>query len=286
MPLYVHSFTFTPPRRFDEVPDPWVEVRIDEAQDAPTSIPTEESEWTELETIALSPDADPSDPAERHVTTDLATLETGWYRLVVLDSDGDLGVMDAVYDAAGPSNDIRVMIPRVRRAVEGVGSDEVLTDDQMKDLIADALSEVILYTEGQWGHTITATAYEDGVPFEYAVDPVLTLPEQTLVATQAALNHFFHLFQGAAGKISERIEDEAQAWEWSRSAQLLTEQFKLLVGERDKALAAVASADDRVLDGYSSFLAVRDSYTAALVEPWVSGYVTTGQEDYRFGTYG
>jgi hypothetical protein len=66
----------------------------------------------------------------------------------------------------------------------------------------------------------------------------------------------------------------------------MTEQFKLLVAERDKALAVIAASDDRVLDGYSSFLAVRDSYTAALVEPWVAGHLVTGQEDYRFGTLG
>lgn len=281
MDLFVHSFAFTPPRRFDAVPDPWVNVLIRESAESA------EGPFTDLETIALSPvDADPANPQERHVTTDLATLEVGWYQLVALDSDNDQGVMDAVYDAAGPSNDIRVMIPRVRRAVEGVGSDEVLTDEEMKDLIADALSQAIMYTEGRWGKTISVTATLDGIPVEYAVDPVLTLPEQTLVATQAALNHFFHIFQGAAGRVSERIADEAQEWEWSRSAQLLVSQFQLLVNERDKALEVVAATDDTVLDGYSSFLAVRDAYTAALVEPWVSGHITSGQEDFRFGTFG
>lgn len=275
MDLNVHSFAFTPPKRFDG--DPWTDVRIDESG-------SEDGPWTPLETIPLSPvDSDPSAPQERHVTTDQALLAEGWYRLVVLDSDSDGAEMDPVHDVSGPSNDIRVMIPRVRRAVEGVGADAVLTDDEMKDLIADALSEVILYTEGRWGKTITATATEDGIPVEYAVDPVLTLPEQTLVATQAALNHFFHLFQGTAGRVSERIADEAQEWEWSRSAQLMTSQFQLLVSERDKALAVVAASDDVVLAGYSSFLQVRDAYTAQLVEPWVSGQISCGIEDWRFG---
>jgi hypothetical protein len=73
MDLFVHSFTFTPPKRFDVVPDPWVNVLIREA--APDS---PDGPFTDLETIALSPvDTDPTQPAERQVSTDLATLPAG-----------------------------------------------------------------------------------------------------------------------------------------------------------------------------------------------------------------
>ncbi len=85
MPLYVHSLTFTPPRRFDE--QPWNRVRVEQSADNTT--------FTALETIALtSGDVDPSvldpapaSPAERKITTDQATLATAYFRVVWLDSD-------------------------------------------------------------------------------------------------------------------------------------------------------------------------------------------------------
>lgn len=178
------------------------------------------------------------------------------------------------------------MVPRVRRAVEGVGAPQVLSDDEIKDLVADALAEVILYTGGLFGKTLTVTERdENNAPIEYEVDPELTLPEETVVATQAALNHFFHEFQDQ--KISERIADESTTWEWAKSANLRTQQFQALVAERDRALEAIAETEGIVLDSYASFLATRDAYTAALVEPWTIGAAGVGgQGDFRFGVLG
>lgn len=46
--------------------------------------------WLDIDTQALpSPDADPSAPAARSVTTTQAVLSTGWYRLVFLDAGGN-----------------------------------------------------------------------------------------------------------------------------------------------------------------------------------------------------
>ena len=86
-------------------------------------------------------------------------------------------------------------------------------------------------------------------------------------------------------KVSERIADEAQSWEYSLSANLLVQQLKLLISERDKALA-VLEAEGAPLDAYESFLAVRDAHVSQMVEPWVSGAPWCGQEDFRFGTVG
>ena len=57
--------------------------------------------------------------------------------------------------------DIRVMVPRVRRALEGAGAPQVLTDDAIKDLTADAIAEVILYTGGVFGHELVVTDRDD-----------------------------------------------------------------------------------------------------------------------------
>lgn len=177
--------------------------------------------------------------------------------------------------------DIRVMIPRVRRAVQGVSGDSVLTDEQMRDLIADAIAEIILYTDSVFGKTLDVTETEGSPPYplEYATSDELTLAEQSVVAAQATLDHFFHQFVNT--RTSEVIADEAQRWEYGKSAQLLRDQFALLIRLRDEALEQIRD-EGYPIDRYSSFLEVRDSHTSQLVEPWVRGYLSSGQEDFRF----
>jgi len=166
----------------------------------------------------------------------------------------------------------------VRRALEGAGAPEVLSEDAVNDLTADAIAEVILYTGGVFGKQLLVTGDDQGVPDEYATNEALTLREQAVIATQAALNYFFQKF--SAMKTTERIADEAQTWEYTLSANLLNEQLKLLIGERDRALEAM-ERDGAPLDAYESFLAVRDCHVSQMVEPWVHGFGIGGQEDHR-----
>lgn len=167
------------------------------------------------------------------------------------------------------------MVPRIRRAVEGVGQTAVLTDDQMRDLTADALAAVILYTGSAFGKELLVTSYAAGnVPEEYSTSDALTLPEQTVVATQAALDHFFRQFSDA--KVSETIADEAQNWSYTLSSTLIKDRLAQLMAERDRALEALMEADTTGLDAYSSFLAVRDHQTAMAVEPWLSALSNVG----------
>jgi len=79
---YTHTFVgYRPPVRYDF--EPWTQVRIQEA-------PERTGPWTTVETVNLSPvDPDPSQPALRNVTTDQATLEQGWFRLIFLDAQAD-----------------------------------------------------------------------------------------------------------------------------------------------------------------------------------------------------
>lgn len=84
---------FRPPPRFDGLP--WTQVRIDES-------PAQSGPWTALETIPLVLDPDPSNPAVRDVTTELATLPLGWYRLQFIDASGDLSApTEPVFAGAG-----------------------------------------------------------------------------------------------------------------------------------------------------------------------------------------
>lgn len=179
------------------------------------------------------------------------------------------------------ATDVRVMVPRVRRALENAGAPTTLSDDELKDRVADAIAAISLYTHGSWGKTLTVSEVDDdNVPVEYEVDPALTLEEQTVIAAQAALDWFF---LGLVNKkMSERIADEGTSWEYTLSPNLVRDALKTLQGERDKALAAIED-DTGPLDHYESFLAVRDQAAAAVLEPWVFGLSVGGQErDYRF----
>jgi hypothetical protein len=74
---------YTPAPRYDATA--WAEVEIQETDDPV------DGTWTTIDTITLSPvDADPTEPATRSFTTELAsdTLEL-WYRLVFVDATGD-----------------------------------------------------------------------------------------------------------------------------------------------------------------------------------------------------
>jgi hypothetical protein len=76
---FVASFSgITPSVRFDG--EPWVKVKIEEAAEVA-------GPWQAVETQELpEPDDDPTDPKARNITTTLAPLEAGWFRLTFLDA--------------------------------------------------------------------------------------------------------------------------------------------------------------------------------------------------------
>jgi hypothetical protein len=72
---------FTPLPRYDG--QPWATVQIQEA-------PDRTGPWTTIDTQAISPlDTDPKNPATRSFTTENATLDEGWYRLIFIDQSSD-----------------------------------------------------------------------------------------------------------------------------------------------------------------------------------------------------
>lgn len=79
---------YTPPARFDAIP--WTDVLIEESD---TSVLSATTIWTAIDTIALTPDADPSLPASRSFTTSLATdLPDLWYRVTFLDGSSNVSL--------------------------------------------------------------------------------------------------------------------------------------------------------------------------------------------------
>jgi hypothetical protein len=145
-----------------------------------------------------------------------------------------------------PAEDIRVLVPRVRRAVEGIGAAEQLSDDDMKDLVADAIADVILYTGGVFGKDLLVIDRDatTGVPLEYATSEPLTLPEGSVIAAQAALTAVYTQLGNI--KVSETIRDEGAEWSYTLSATLLRDRIAQLQSARDLALEALASHSSSV----------------------------------------
>lgn len=73
---------YVPPARYDG--NPWTIVEIEESA-------AQDGVFTLIDTLAISPvDADPSNPATRSFTTELATEGEGlWYRLIFRDATND-----------------------------------------------------------------------------------------------------------------------------------------------------------------------------------------------------
>lgn len=164
------------------------------------------------------------------------------------------------------AQDVREIIPRVRRALEGPVPlvSGALTEDQLLAVTADAIADVILFTNGEWGHTLIVT--DTDPPSEWDVDPALTPEEESVVAYQAAITYTFQSFKNL--KVSERIKNEGQEWEYTTSASVIRDFIKSLMELRNQALA---SANSPVMARYASILQVRDAAASYYLEPWVPG---------------
>lgn len=172
-------------------------------------------------------------------------------------------------------NDTRVLIPRVRRALDGphasgsAAASNTLSDDEVNALVADAIADLILYSGGSsvFGHSLEVVERDPYymAPTAWRTDTALDEWEGSIVVAQAALGYFIQ--QVKVLKTSERIADEGQEWEYTIAASVLTEQIRALQKARDEAIEVLQS-QNVVTDDYINFLAVRDQATAALIEPW------------------
>lgn len=160
--------------------------------------------------------------------------------------------------------DLRTLIPRVRRTLEGpqatsaLADASVLTDAEILAAIADGVSSFLLYGgEASRGFTLNVTDRDAYylAPIAWSIDPVLDDARATAIVAQVALDVYFH--QVKAMKVMERIGDEASTWEYQLSASLVRDQLKALQEARDRAIAVLTTADTP-LDSYVSFLGSRD----------------------------
>lgn len=206
-----------------------------------------------------------------------------WYYLLAPTSpgvgpiEGDFHVDPNQTTMAGVSDmrDVRVLVPRVRRAIDGPTATSplaiatTLSDDEVTALVADAIADIILYTGSAFGHTLEVSARDPyyKAPTAWLVNPEFSEAEGSVVVAQAALTFYFHKFQDM--KVQEEISDEGQTWSWEISASLVRDQMKMLQDARDRALEVVKEQSNLNLDTYVSFLHIRDSVSSFYIEPWI-----------------
>ena len=174
---YVRSFDgFYPPARFDGLP--FTAALIQEA--AVIAGP-----YTTLETIALNPlDADPANPAARDLTTALAALANGWYRIVWRDAAAAEFAGDPVPFPAGAATDLcTVTEVRERRST---AANHVSQDPLVARVIASVSAAIARQYEREFTPTAGAAR-----TFEYAVDDDVRLsltPYDLRTITQLRVN--------------------------------------------------------------------------------------------------
>lgn len=224
------------------------------------------------------------------------------------DVSTELALDPSPNDGLGPvtsTSDLRVLIPRCRRAIDGpraLSSAAVTAtydDSEVLAVVADATAEVILLTGGSsvFGYQLVATHRDPfyQAPDQWATDRDLSPEAQDVVIAQAAINVHLHRLREDP-LTSEEIADEGQSWKWEKSANLLLAQLKLLADIRDRALELLR-AMNAPLDQFISTMAERDLLAASYLEPYVvevgapvpwiglsGGYV--GGYDFRFEARG
>lgn len=179
--------------------------------------------------------------------------------------------------------DTRVLIPRTRRALEGLTaagsgfSTSTYDDDTVNAAVADAIASLLLYTGSFFDKRLEVVERDEHymAPIAWRTSEELTEPEQALVAIQATLNHVYVSLVGQ--KQAETIRKGDEEWTWSISASVLSERLKGLRADRDRALEQIA-ASGVALESYYSFIAERDGAISALIEPYVGASNQYGQQ--------
>lgn len=130
MAVVVSLARVKPAARFDDVPYETAIIR--ESADGLTG-------WTDIETIALTPDADPSAPSSHNFTTNAATSADYFFRVKFVDADLNFSLTDVVSPTGYPTTEALV-------AASQVESLTGLTEDQQDALRSSAIVAVEAFT--------------------------------------------------------------------------------------------------------------------------------------------
>lgn len=211
------------------------------------------------------------------------------YRWLVNGSTADEGTfpMESEFDAEftepeGPDlTDLRVLVPRARRKVEGPwgnpSSRPPLSNTQIYEMVGDAVGEVVMLGGSVFGHELIVKKRDPlgGFPVAWKTDTPLSEYETAIICAQVALNYYYYLFRDM--KISETIQNEGTVWTYELSANVIRNYLESLRAERDQAIQGLR-INRPVLDQYASNIRVRDQATVTVLEWWATGGLPGGQE--------
>lgn len=167
-----------PPERFDS--HPWTIARIEESVSA-------SGPWAALPDIALTPvDTNPESPITRDITTSLATLDVGWYRVRFVDAAGGISTpSEAVLNSRST---IRPSVRKVAALIRARTRDPdgrllgTFTNDGKTSPTADQVEEEIDQAMRE-----AYPVFGDDVPDSIGPDPdALRKSAQATIAAKAA----------------------------------------------------------------------------------------------------
>jgi hypothetical protein len=233
--------------------------------------------------------AAPATPGPYVVVWDTGQLPAQFRSELLQVTPGCAYVPPGNLSAVADLTDLAVLVPWARRACEGpygppTGRPE-LADDVLYPMVADACSEIILYSGSLFGHQLNVTARDPiaGYPTQWCTDQVLDQWESAVVICQLALDYWRFLYRDV--KTSLSIANEGTEYSYTLSATVIGGYLKQLASDRDKAIAGLR-AHNIVLDRYASNIRVRDQATVAMLEWWSTntfdsaGGIPGGQEAY------
>lgn len=198
MGIVVSFQDFTPAARYDSVP--WTDVLIYETDDPDTGT------WTLIDTIALTPDVDPSDPASRDFTTENGSAVNQWYRIIFVDGTGDQTEPSAPLQNIPSAVTAYASVDELARILHI----RVPTDTQ-----TTAMKRVLLAAAGEINREI-----------DFASDDALEGWEQDL-CEQVNLDRAADLWRhtesvpGVLGVVDEIVPSSPGRYSWERYAQRL-----------------------------------------------------------------
>lgn len=195
--------------------------------------------------------------------------------------EDEVEVQDDYAAIANPTDptDLRVLVPRARRYCEGpYGAPQgkpPLSDQQLYEMCADALGDIILAAGHLWWNQLLVTKRDEtrGYPTGWATKKVLSEWESALITTQVALNYFMHLFRDM--RTSVTIANEGTNFAYTLSANVLRDYLGQLIQARDAGLEGLAKHHP-VMDRFASTMRVRDPATVAILEWWDTNPLDSG----------
>ena len=168
-------------------------------------------------------------------------------------------------------DDVRIMIPRVRRALDATSPSasaaSAFSDDQIKDMTADSIGMLMMIGGNDFPFTLNVSTRNviTNYPEEYTTDPEFPIEVQNVVAYQVAIEQAVSELKDL--KTKEKIADEGSSWEYEKSSTVIREKIRSLQDLRDRALARL-SRENFPVDTFINILGERDLATDTLVEPY------------------